>query len=100
MQRLLRDAQDSLEYVYREEPEGLTGDEALAKALEQLLSSLEKWTRPLQERRETAQRTEQIAQRLMEAAAGKVLDLEDEEIRAVLLMLERRQGELGLNIPF
>ena len=100
MQRLLRDAQDSLEYVYREEPEGLSSDEALAEALERLLSSLEKWTEPLREHKEAAQRAEQIAQRLMAAAAGKVADLEDEEIRAALLMLERRQSELGLNIPF
>ena len=49
MQRLLRDAQDSLEYVYREEPEGLSGDEELAAALERLLACLDKWTLPLQE---------------------------------------------------
>ncbi len=100
MQRLLRDAQDSLEYVYIEEPEGLSGDEALAEALEQLLASLEKWTKPLQERKAKAARAEQIAQRLMAAAAGKVADLEDEEIRPALLILEGRQRELGENIPF
>lgn len=100
MQRLLRDAQDSLEYVYREEPEGLSGDDALAEALEQLLASLEKWTLPLQENRKRAERAEKIAQRLMAAADGRVADLEDEDIRAALLLLERRQRELGENIPF
>lgn len=100
MQRLLRDAQDSLEYVYREEPEGLSGDEELAAALERLLACLDKWTLPLQESRARAARAQQIAQRLMAAAGGKVADLEDEQIRAALLMLERRQGELGENVPF
>ena len=56
MQRLLRDAQDSLEYVYREEPEGLSGDEELAAALERLLACLDKWTLPLQESRARAAR--------------------------------------------
>lgn len=98
MYSLLRDAQDGLEYVFMEEPAGLTEDEGLAESLERLLERLEQWTGLLRESKERSARAQSVGHMLLSVSGGNSIILQDEAVMSAILLLEQRLPEA--EVPF